>query len=150
MTQPFHDLAARTKRRRNRPIRGWWYRHGLWGYNIRHWMLHPWQLWGVGRAEITHRRQRMKRGWSDRDAWSLDHHLAHVISGAIRYMADIAHGWPGEPMTYEEWVQILRDIADGFEAHTLGYDGPEVKAERQVKFNMAMDLFAKYYPHLFD
>lgn len=37
----------------------------------------------------------MRRGWSDRDTWSLDGYLAGVICGSVAYLRDHGHTYPG-------------------------------------------------------
>lgn len=54
--------------------------------------------------------QRARRGWSDRDAWGVDRHLARVASEMLAHLAEHTHGWPGtdEFPTFEEWTAALR------------------------------------------
>lgn len=61
------------------------------------------------------RYQRMTRGWSDCDAWNLDTYLACILAGGLEWLAENAHGWPGEEgQTYEDWQQELRQAAEWF------------------------------------
>lgn len=104
--------------------------------------------------------QRIKRGYSDEDLWGWDCHNALVNAAALRQLADIAHGWPGEPMTFEEWQEILRKMARGFEAHVemvssgVGDEGWEEYAKRQEalrqEFKEGMALYAEWYGALWD
>lgn len=60
------------------------------------------------------KRQRVERGWSDRDAWSLDSHLCRVITGGVRSIRDNSHGYPSD-LTPEAWTETLNKIAYGFQ-----------------------------------
>jgi hypothetical protein len=54
-------------------------------------------------------RQRVTRGWDDRSVWSLDTFIGKQLGEQLCYMADIAHGWPGDHYgTFEDWVNDLR------------------------------------------
>ncbi len=59
------------------------------------------------------KKQRIKRGYSDRDVWSFDSFLAEVIAGGVRQVARFG----GYPVSFEpdEWVDTLNFIADQFE-----------------------------------
>lgn len=54
--------------------------------------------------------QRMRRGWSDRDAWSFDVYLAGVIAGGLQNIRN-GHSHPSD-MTPEEWEAYLDDISE--------------------------------------
>jgi hypothetical protein len=97
--------------------------------------------------------QRGKRGWSNSDAWSFDTYLAKVIRDGVQHLNDTKHGWPGEPMTYEEWGQILTEISEGMQAHIEIADVfteqqrlPALEAKRALAFTH----LAAYFPHLWD
>lgn len=92
--------------------------------------------------------QRIKRGWSDEDCWAVDDHLATIIAGMTKQLKETSHGHPDE-MTDEQWVKILQTISEGFQVYTDSiYDGlDETKIK---KFDKAMELFTKYFSHLWD
>jgi hypothetical protein len=99
--------------------------------------------WGV---------QRWRRGYSDRDVWGLDSHLARVISGGVRQLITELHGHPGE-MTFEEWQAILAKIAAGFEAHmTLHEEYPDEDrgAELERQWEEGSRLFLEWFAGLWD
>lgn len=60
-------------------------------------------------------KQRIKRGYSDRDIWSFDNFLAQVIADGVRQIAQIG----GYPLGFEndpdKWGETLNFIADQFE-----------------------------------
>lgn len=38
--------------------------------------------------------QRGKRGWSDRDTWSLDHYICGIFAGSLLFLANKTYGHP--------------------------------------------------------
>ena len=57
--------------------------------------------------------QRMRRGWADCDAWSLDCYIARVLSGAVLQLAK-GHAYPGEGTewdTPEKWEAHLKNLS---------------------------------------
>ena len=105
------------------------------------------------RRPIRHRVQRAQRGWSDVDAWSLDYHMATILANGLKHMADNVHGCPPEfadkygdvDAGCREWSRTLREMALGFEQ----YAGEDEKLETP-EFKRSMELFAKWFPHLWD
>jgi len=65
--------------------------------------------------EIQFAWQRVSRGWDDSATWSLDVHLARLLSEQLNHLADTTHGWPGEPdgdfPHFEDWQFALRENA---------------------------------------
>ncbi len=78
---------------KNRLYRLYWFKHPFWG--LRNFI------------------QRGKRGWSDRDVWSLDTYLAQVIAESVTKLKETNHGHPGD-LEYEEWLAILDNIVFAF------------------------------------
>lgn len=117
-----------------------------------HHLLSPRVFW---RNNVTWNHQRMQRGWSERDLWSFDTYLAKVIAEGCEQLAEQVHGWPGEPMTFEEWQEILRKISRGFKAHTsIMEDHLHPKSVQyrllEDEFEEGMDLFKNFFGHLWD
>lgn len=49
------------------------------------------------------RRQRMERGWSDRDTWAGGEHIVEVTAGILRYLETTIIDWPAYfEMNYED------------------------------------------------
>lgn len=98
--------------------------------------------------------QRGKRGWSNSDTWGFDHHLSTVIRDGVKHLNENKHGWPGEPMTYEEWGQILTEISEGMQAHLDIMDllktRPHEIPALEVKRDLAFDHLKKYWGNLWD
>ena len=100
--------------------------------------------------------QRGKRVYSDRDLWSFDHFLATTIRDGVRDLNTIKHGWPGDPLTFEDWGKILDEISDGMQAHldlgNLDYDWKDINAEAalQERRDLGITHLAKYFGYLWD
>lgn len=71
--------------------------------------------WRLGRLtwRIRMMAQLAQRGWSDEDAWNLDHVLCTRLAAQLDSLADQLHGWPStdEFPTPEDWEQALRATA---------------------------------------
>jgi hypothetical protein len=105
-------------------------------------LLQPRTWWSFG----LHRWQRMRRGWSDRDAWNLDAHLARVIADGVAHLREVNFGHP-TGTTFEEWQGILKQIAEGFRVwadHCYG----ELTADEKEAYVEAKRLFAVWHAHL--
>jgi hypothetical protein len=106
--------------------------------------------------------QRWRRGYSDRDVWSMDHFLSSVIPPAFRQLRSELHGVPGHIAEKHdsvdeaavEWGEILEKIAAGFEAwHTLFEECPRDwnrRDELQAKFDEGARLFVEHFGAFWD
>lgn len=96
--------------------------------------------------------QRGRRGWADSDTWSFHVYIAGIIRDAVQHLNDNKHGWPGGPMTFEEWGEILSQISEGMDAATKdGISAPvHVQLARQAQMDLAFDHLKKYFGHLWD
>jgi len=118
--------------------------------------------------------QRGERGYSDEDTWSLQSYLAEIIPPIVRRYKE-GSGCPGE--LYDKsrkndecwkWNEILEEIAQGFEAsvwlsdikfmkymkgtkgsYELGID-EKARKEMSDKFDVGLQLFARWFPSLWD
>ncbi len=90
--------------------------------------------WGV---------QRVRRGWSDRDTWSLDWYLSGWLPAALRHLKETKHGIPlsvfpidpqyikpcgnptedAEKIAIARWDAIMDKMIAGFEASARIQDG---------------------------
>lgn len=70
-------------------------------------MLTPRSLWFPVKCFV----QRGRRGWSDRDLWSLDKHLERILAGSLVKLADTCHGHP----CLEEGDDLMRFVCRGGE-----------------------------------
>lgn len=111
--------------------------------------------------ERKHVEERAEHGFSTYDWWNFDQYLAWVISNACKRFRAESKGFPGEMENQDAWNSVLLEIEEGFEAHLElsgvdfpePVDGEEYKAwieQRREKFQVAMELFAKYFGSLWD
>jgi hypothetical protein len=57
------------------------------------------------------RLQRSRRGWADRDVWSMHYALARVIGEMLLYLRDRGHTYPMD-LTPEAWRELLTTMAE--------------------------------------
>jgi hypothetical protein len=89
------------------------------------------------RDEIVFAYQRVTRGFSDRDWWSIDSHIANILSQALpKYVKD-GHGISSSylPKGYGESGDSKKDDADFAKA---------IK-KRDAEYSKYADIFARYY-----
>jgi len=102
--------------------------------------------------------QRGKRGYAARDLLSLDDYLCTWLPQALRQLATMEpQGYPAECGSWENWEQILEQMAAGFEAGqqiiSLDYWGLNLppalnkakEDELAKRFDTGMALFVKYF-----
>ena len=64
---------------------------------------------------IKYAYQRITRGYSDADVWSLDYFISELLYGALNQLADEGYTWNNEKFnTPEEWKAYLKDMANHF------------------------------------
>lgn len=78
--------------------------------------------------------------------WNLDTEFCRWIVPELRKMQAGAHGHPAD-LTYEEWLAVLGEMADGF---ALQADYDDLTEENRAKIQRAFDLLAKYHWSLWD
>lgn len=99
--------------------------------------------------------QRGRRGYADCDVWDLDSYLSEWLPQALRRIRKITNGYPdyGEAKTSKDWKQILKDMAEGFEAahkiKDICLSGKRYEKTR-AKFKKGMRLFSRYFLSLWD
>jgi hypothetical protein len=124
--------------------------------------------------EIKWAYQRATRGWSEKDSWNINGHIAEILPPMLRSIAKNHAGCPVEFWDKEKlndechrWAETLEEIAQGFEAYTalqhMSYfefvkeeDGykHEINKEKlkllTAKYDRGMLLFSQYYMNLWD
>ena len=110
------------------------------------------------KSRFNVRWERSKKGYAYSDLWNFDHYLSHLCEQAFIQLRDQAHGWPGDPLTFEEWLDILTTISDGFKAKRV-QDDLLLKSreeydrqydELQAKWEEGMALFTTWYGAFWD
>lgn len=108
--------------------------------------------------------QRGKNGFAIRDCWGVDYYLTNIIPKMLAVMIDEKKGggnsYPGEPYgkeadTLKHWHKTINTIIEGFEAQEKITEEwiPLTSKEGKIlleKVNKGMQLFVKYYVHLWD
>lgn len=93
-------------------------------------------------------------GFSDKDTWSLDYHLAQVIVPRLKRFKIKMQKFKGHPCSldsFEQWMSIIDEMIEGFELIAKGakYDLPFGKSvinnPKYIKMERALDLFREYY-----
>jgi len=108
-------------------------------------------------------RQRKKRGFDDRELWSLDHTIAKFVLPRLLIFKEKKIGYPAD-LTVEKWDSILDQIIYSMEAIIDEWDGkydylPSTKIAspsfairtiqiQEKKINQGLNLFAKYFRNL--
>lgn len=103
-------------------------------------------------------RQRKKRGFDDRELWSLDHTIAEFVLPRLVRFKETRGGYPGclqekGDLAVEKWDAILDKIIYSMEAiivewnsvFPLDSDGKHID---EKKVRQGLSLFAKYFRHL--
>jgi hypothetical protein len=136
--------------------------------------MRKWFAWSHWRYLLRFRLygyvERARRGYSSQDLWSFDYHLARVIAGGLRDLAERAHGYPCDfPGEHEGWQAWLRDKAEWFEWYKRDEPDPEndwtadgITADERRRriqahhakmdrfFNEVLPDFGKYFGALWD
>lgn len=93
-------------------------------------------------------RQRKKRGFDDRELWSLDHTIAKFVLPRLIGFREIKGGYPGT-LTSEKWDAILDKMIYSMQAICDEWEGKYEKGGEE-KIKKGLNLFAKYFRHLWD
>jgi hypothetical protein len=91
--------------------------------------------------------QRITRGWPDSDLWSLDHSLAKLILPRLKRFKDCRGGHPSD-MTDQEWDDILGEMIFGIEWYASGDCWESHDQQKAIRAHKGLELFGKYYGHL--
>lgn len=129
-------------------------KYGLFGWNYRYLLIHPWVIIIESYYHTKWFIQRGYRGYADCDVWSLDSYLIRWMPKALRKLRDNKIGHP-MGMTMAGWRTRLEKMADGFDAayelidlrHSYKSPGERAAARR---FNSGMKLFHEHFFSLWD
>lgn len=112
--------------------------------------------------------QRIARGFSDCDVWSLDEYYASLFAATLRHLAATTHGYPvlydtgeidkdGNDAGYNRWCAELNRIADLFDTVSafdanleLGDENGISAAEKQANLEEAFDWLKEHWYDLWD
>ena len=91
--------------------------------------------------------QKLTKGWSDEDTWSLDHSLAKLILPRLKRFREVTIARPWD-INEKEWYDILDQMIFGFEFYAAGKQWESPPKEDYERANNGIKLFAEYYPCL--
>lgn len=91
-------------------------KHGLFGWNWRYILTHPWLIIRESYLRVKWFIQRGVRGYCDRDRWDVGHALALILIPMLKYLEKNKHGYP-VGLSEKKWDIILKKIVDGLEAN---------------------------------
>lgn len=92
--------------------------------------------------------QRGTKGYCYKDVWSIDGYLCEIIPQMLKQLKQNQLGFPTD-LTSEEWDGILDEIIEGFERGSKVHNYEATEEDMKV-INRGLELFAKYYFHLWD
>lgn len=94
-------------------------------------------------------KQRIKRGFSDRDLWSFDYYLSVVISNGLKRLKKIQNGYPHD-LTPKKWDKILDTIIYSFDIAKKFIDSDihlyETDPDKRKEFRQFLIDFKKDRP----
>lgn len=111
--------------------------------------------------------QRGRRGWSDRDSWSIADYLCCIMPEMLDHMVEYSHSTGGtrnpETGEYEwdkdRWEKVLKDISQGFKAgrtildleHIYPHDKSDWKFKQErAELEAGLDLLKEHLLGLWD
>ena len=104
--------------------------------------------------------QRGRKGYTTSDLWSFDNWLSQLIARGLREFKGNCHSYPGEGVTWKEWMQILDEMIECFEEQTRNIDNllPDDRMEvysqriatKREKLHRGFELLEKFYFDLWD
>lgn len=103
--------------------------------------------------------ERGKKGYCYEDLWSFGHWLSELIARGLREFKGNCHTYPGDGITWEEWMATLDEMIECFEEQTRGIDNyhgnllelwQKREEQQKVKLHRGLELLEKYYYDLWD
>jgi len=96
--------------------------------------------------------QKITRGWTDQDTWSLDYTIAKFSLPRIKRLKEIQNGFPSG-LTEEKWDEILDKIIRSFQFVVNEFEGNEDYSLETIKHREkcmqdGCELFGKYFRNL--
>ena len=88
--------------------------------------------------------QRLTRGWSDYELWSLDHTIATFIVPRLIEFKHKTKSYPND-LSQEQWDEMLDDMIYAFSQH-LEID--PFKQYDEDRYDRGMKAFANYFKDL--
>jgi hypothetical protein len=103
----------------------------------------------LDKAEKKHkkklRKQLAKHGLDQSEVWALDVTLAKFILPRLKLLRKTHHGYPPN-LTDSTWKETLKKMENSFQ---ITIDGTLCEDNR-LQYTLGLNLFAQYFPHLWD
>ena len=93
--------------------------------------------------------QRLTRGWSDSDLWSLDITIAEFVLPRLKRLKEIQCGYPSN-LTEKKWDTILDHMIYSMESVINQFDDFEFNEETEKRIKKGLYYFGKYFRSLWD
>ena len=105
--------------------------------------------------------ERGRKGYCYEDIWQFENWLSKLIAGGLREFKQNCCTYPGDDMTWEEWMGILDEMVECFEEQSRKIDNihrdkdfmelyHKRDEERKKKLHRGLFLLEKYYYDLWD
>lgn len=127
--------------------------YGLFGWNYRHLLAHPWVL---AKESYYHTKWFMQRGWrgyADCDVWSLDYYLAGWMPGALAKLRTNKLGHP-MGMTSKGWQTRLKHMESAFleakKISDMDYTTPKEMRAAERRMQRGLSVFTEHFLSLWD
>lgn len=133
------------KERTEHPFK-YWLKNAYWAtYRYVRWEIPYWH------KRIKWTLQRVRRGWSDYDAWDLDIYLDTVIRDTTKYLSERTNSYPPQ-LTFDEWKSVLRRISFLADQHLamVNNDFKYTHEEYDRTVKELFDLLSKHWGNLWD
>ena len=83
------------------------------------------------------------------EVWNTEHSLAQLIVPRLQaFKALDKHGGPSDFMDIREWNNAIQKMIDAFEL--MKYAGASHTEDEERTIKQGLDLFCKYFRHLWD
>ena len=97
--------------------------------------------------------QKLTRGWSDKDTWTLEHEIAKFALPRLKRFKEVTNGYPGD-LSEELWNEMLDKMIFSLEYITKEFDleleDASIEQQRKdaEKVQEGLELFGKHFWHL--
>ena len=104
--------------------------------------------------------QRGRKGYANSDLWSFDNWLSRLIANGLREFKGNCYTYPGDGISWEEWMAILDEMIECFEEQCRSLDNisgedflkkwGERREHQRQKLHRGLELLERYYYDLWD
>ena len=110
--------------------------------------------------------ERGRKGYCYEDLWNWDYFFSKLVSNSLREFKANCHAYPGQDVTWEEWMVILDEMIECFDEQwrntdnnipfkpgTRIIDGDVLnkrQRRKEEKLHRGLELLEKYYYGLWD